>query len=532
MRSGFRALRWSLRPPELTLIWLALAFPLATQGSPICSCGAERPPCEEYWRADVVFVGTVTAMEPSWWNELDAVGARLFSPQERQRLEQIEHSRDDVTEEEGRFLHEKRKQQVIQALRVRLSSEGRKLADRAKSRGELHAILHKHLRRDRGIQFAVTKVLRGDQAEEIEIKTGRGLGGCVYGFEMGREYLVYASSSEETSQLWTSRCTRTRLAAEATEDLDYVRSLPAGPLDGHIAGVVRGEPIDALGFTNYRAEPVSGAHVILGSPQGSRKTVTDSDGSYRFDELPPGEYQVSLEVEGMNVLQPSRQVSLQGGGCSQQDFKAEAIKGRIEGRLLSAEGEPLARVVVETVSSDSDEAARRMTRWNETNERGYFKISRLEPGEYLIGVNLNSPPTARSRQDRFAARPFPPTYYPGVSERAVAQRIYIDRGEVAKGIECKMPPPLKSREIGGMVLWPDGRPARNARVRLHHHRDSFYIEVEFQPAGRDGRFELLGLQGYEYRLSADADRGERQYLAVLEVATADEGPFVMILRQD
>jgi hypothetical protein len=70
------------------------------------------------------------------------------------------------------------------------------------------------------VRFTVERVYRGKKLNEIEIGTRTGGLEWGYEFKVGETYLVYAQESEtEQEVLIVKGCGRTRLIADATEDL-------------------------------------------------------------------------------------------------------------------------------------------------------------------------------------------------------------------------------------------------------------------------------------------------------------------------
>lgn len=75
------------------------------------------------------------------------------------------------------------------------------------------------------ITFEVSKIWKGPDYETLVLTTARGGASCGYGFIVNEEYIVYAYDEENT--LSTGICSRTRLLANAKEDL---QDLGAGNL--------------------------------------------------------------------------------------------------------------------------------------------------------------------------------------------------------------------------------------------------------------------------------------------------------------
>ncbi|MCB9601319.1 MAG: hypothetical protein H6720_13380 [Sandaracinus sp.] len=85
------------------------------------------------------------------------------------------------------------------------------------------------------IRFAVTRQWKGVQSESVVVHTARDSAACGFPFEVGQDYLVYASAEHDGS-LSTGLCDRTALVADASEDL---AALP-GP--GEVPVDVQDEP--------------------------------------------------------------------------------------------------------------------------------------------------------------------------------------------------------------------------------------------------------------------------------------------------
>jgi hypothetical protein len=76
--------------------------------------------------------------------------------------------------------------------------------------------------------FKVLNSWKGVEKTFIKVNTGRGGGDCGYSFILDQEYLVYASYAYGIpNNYWvTSICSRNAILPEATEDLNYLNTLP------------------------------------------------------------------------------------------------------------------------------------------------------------------------------------------------------------------------------------------------------------------------------------------------------------------
>jgi hypothetical protein len=73
--------------------------------------------------------------------------------------------------------------------------------------------------------------------------------------------------------------------------------------------------------------PLPGATVTVTSPQlqGSRSTVSDANGNYNLAALPPGDYTVRIELQGLQTVTRNTRVTLAGTSRVDADLKVSAV---------------------------------------------------------------------------------------------------------------------------------------------------------------------------------------------------------------
>lgn len=91
-------------------------------------------------------------------------------------------------------------------------------------------------------EIAVDQVYAGEVHERVEVRTSADQGLCGYGFEPGRDELVYATVDDDGT-LTTNLCDRTTPLDRAEEDLAALGEGEA-PLDGAAPGVAAGAAED------------------------------------------------------------------------------------------------------------------------------------------------------------------------------------------------------------------------------------------------------------------------------------------------
>jgi hypothetical protein len=145
------------------------------------------------------------------------------------------------------------------------------------------------------VTFKVTRVFRGHVNERAVIK-GDGTD-CDEPFMLGQAWLVYGRQRD--AAITTDKCTRTRLLAEAGEDVKFLDGLEQGRPQAILYGEVFRQVAGLEGRVAQQAlfEPLDVVAVGL----GQRFVVTtDKWGPYQL-VLPPGDFEVWVERHGQAV---------------------------------------------------------------------------------------------------------------------------------------------------------------------------------------------------------------------------------------
>lgn len=424
------------RPILLALVIATVAATWHVERADACSCMRPGPPCEAFWSTDVVFSGLVS--------EVATVASK------------------DPKEQWDR----------------------------------------------RRVRFTVEERLRGIEEPKAEVWTGMGGGDCGYAFTVGERYLVYAYRNKETGRLGTGICSRTRPVADAAEDLAYIHSLASAEPGGTISGVISLMRHSADPERRYDTTPMEGVRVDAEGRSTRRTAVTDVQGRFVLAGLPEGEYRVVARFASGLVPDEGRTVTVHDRGCAEIPLSTTP-DGRVRGRVLDADGKPLASVRVDLVPVDAVGYAPG-SGMAFTEDDGTFSFEQPPPGRYVLGVNVNDVPTLD--------RPFRPTYYPDAADKADAAVLVVDEGKALDGYELRMPAPLAERTIEGAVTWPDGRPVADASVML---TDSSLPEVGTQFSAMtdaEGRFSIKALRDRDYLVWAvvNLPNGEQRHAEPVE----------------
>lgn len=129
--------------------------------------------------------------------------------------------------------------------------------------------------------------------------------------------------------------------------------------------------------------PVGNVTVTITGPDGfENSTVTDAEGNYQFDLLPPGDYTVTVEPpEGYEVDGPgSLDETITDEDVTDVDF-ALFRPGALGGKVLDDEGAPVSDVTIEITGPDGAETLT-------TDAEGNYYLGDLPPGEYTIVMTV------------------------------------------------------------------------------------------------------------------------------------------------
>jgi len=353
---------------------------------------------------------------------------------------------------------------------------------------------------------------------------------------LGEVYLVYAYE-EVDKKLWAGVRTRSlrptsinasdnqwskeyhrELQKEYDDELEFLRSVSRKTLSGaRIFGAARSDQKILDKNHKGRNGSLAGVTIKIESGRQSLEVKTDSDGKFDIQGLEPGVYKVVPEsLEGyvpvrsigwMNYSKSwKKEVSLRNCGCAQLIFELDP-SATVDGRVLDAEGKPLAGVEVGLISE----------RWREeveiqdgniksfqilegkTDTDGKYKINKVAPGRYLLGVNVTRPS---------AQSPYPRIFYSDVSDIKQAEAITVEPGKSAGPFDLRLKQKLEKHTIQGIVVWPDDTPAIGAKISLRCPGEGLRRGYD-ATTDEQGRFTLEGLKGYEYEIKAYWEKDEQ-----------------------
>ena len=327
---------------------------------------------------------------------------------------------------------------------------------------------------NRPARLVVEQVFFGLQEEkEVEIDPGITTE-CYFRFRKGQRYVIYAKR-DASGGLRTSGCLGSVRLDMAGEDLQFARR------------AARGGAVSFLfGSANAGSHgPLAGVE-ILASGQGKQyRSVTGADGNFTISPVAAGKYEVRAAHAGYVSEEAVYTGEVHNKGCAEVNVSLRT-DGRISGTLRDSTGAPAPNIEAQLAKLEEDGSLGFQGNVV-SDEAGRFEFTKMAPGTYIFGVNLDDEPSVRT--------PFPATRYP--------VPISLSEGQQVSNIDLRLPPRLPERTIHVQAMWPDGRAAE---VQLEGDCQWDRLETD-----ADGRASFPILLGQKCSISAKARINPGEY---------------------
>lgn len=269
--------------------------------------------------------------------------------------------------------------------------------------------------------------------------------------------------------------------------------------------------------------PIRRAQVRATAPgsQDTKTAMTDEQGRFELKELAGGRYSITATKGGFVSLQygqrrpsePGTPVDLAAGQTLEKLVIGLPRGSVITGRVVDEFGEPLTGAQVRALRYGYAGGMRRLLpagQGNSTDDQGTFRIFGLPPGDYVVTATLNEGRGGPrgGGPDAEVTTGYAPTYFPGTTNAADAQRITVglaqEVGGIGFGLSLMRLSRVSGRLIGGaMGEFPGmvmAMPDDAARIAMNSLRGAAVMG--------DGTFDINGLAPGRYTLIAGG-RGRR-----------------------
>jgi hypothetical protein len=322
--------------------------------------------------------------------------------------------------------------------------------------------------------FQIDEKFAGPDVAELDVFAGGDDGDCAYRFKLGQKYLVFTQQETE-GRLFATICNGTRPAGEAIALIPQLRAMRNGTHVASVFGILRRTDPPFLAPPDDPDDPVPGVSLKLRSRYDRFETSTDANGVYSFYDVHAGEYSFTANLPPRTQL---TQKTLSGGlppfkipdgACF--EYNVDALPtGHIRGSVLGANGKPLSVASVELYRTGSYNDSRPGL-WAFQGDKGVFDFDHIGPGDYIMVFNR------ANRQDPNS--PYPRAFYPGVPDVSDAEPIHLDDGQQLMKVNLRLTQGLPTREIRVHLKWEKGRPLGSVTVmaKADHGRNPAAIKI-------------------------------------------------------
>ena len=368
-------------------------------------------------------------------------------------------------------------------------------------------------------RFAVEESFKGVKTAEVEISAGNTGTSCYWGgFTVGESYLIYGydysgSALTSGSLPFAGACTRTNGLAWAQDDLHYLRSMLKGALEPRVYGSLTRIDNDLSKPKSSLATPLEGIKIIVEGEKRRFEAVTDKQGLFSLAKVPDGKYKARPVLPDKYTLYFPGEAEFILGNSDEPEYPGRIRQGEsayarfrigwkneISGKVLDAEGNPVRRAEAALFSVRSPSGSPLLVEKGIFNlAEGKYRFYGQTPGRYLPSVTIEAPFKSGDRRVT--------VYYPSALNPGQASDLEIKESETLSDRHIKLPPPYLVRQVEGVIVWPDGRPAIKGWAVLAAKESLAEGEKGFDwgSADEQGRFSLQGFVGAEYWLLASVN---------------------------
>jgi hypothetical protein len=310
------------------------------------------------------------------------------------------------------------------------------------------------------------------------------------------------------------------------------RKPPEGVIMASIAGRV----------TGVSGEPLACARLgLAGSDVSVPDVYTDAQGRYVIEGLPAGSFiLLAGELDYLSLYYDQRHPSDAATPIvlrdKEQRTRVDFALPRgsfVSGTVVDEHGEPVEGITVSALRLRRIEG--RTATFSsalpvQTDDRGQYRLIGLEPGSYIVAAMARGAVSATSLEQ---ARAYVSYYYPSTPDLSYAQRVVLDAGRNADGIDIAFAPTRTftvSGSVSGPVFETIGRPF-DGNLTLSVSAKSGAVSVESRPGQVDasGRFVVRNVPPGDYVVKASAlPRGVWLFgMQFVTVTDADPPPVTL-----
>jgi hypothetical protein len=345
--------------------------------------------------------------------------------------------------------------------------------------------------------FRIDEEFAGPDTAEIDVFAGGDDGDCGYQFKPGEQYIVF-TQQEVDGKLFATICNGTRPASQGRALIPQLRAMRNGQRVASVFGVLRRSDPPFLAPADDPADPLPRIALRLRSRDDRFSTSTGPDGVYTFYDVHAGEYHftanlpVRMELTQKTLTGGLPPFKIPNGACYEYDVDALPT-GHIRGSVLGPDGKPLRLASLELYRA-GQYADNRPGLWGFQGYKGYFDFDHVGPGEYILVYNR------MNRMDPNS--PFPRSFYPGTPTEDGSEPIVLKDGQQLLKVDVKLSDGYPTRPLKVHIKWEHGKPPGSLTVMAKSDDGTANPAAEKLA---DGLFEFPLLESVHYTISAWED---------------------------
>jgi len=322
------------------------------------------------------------------------------------------------------------------------------------------------------IHFAVNESFKGVIEQTLAVKYIHVPSSCGFHapkFALHQLYLVWAFQDGDGNSFLTD-CTATRPLGDATQLISELRELRSGAGATYIfGGIYRNRtPPNGLRWEeldDYSSVPLPGTKVVVSSSGRTYSAQADQKGQFMVPLEHGGIYQIAIDLpRHFQQEQLKQEIALEDHECADMSEWTQ-YEFVFRGRVVDTQGTPIEGVPLSLLLSNKLESSNHTF----TNSAGEYELKASKPGEYLVAVNWDEPPSDSA--------PFPTTLYPGVGDIEKASPLQTQETGPAALSDFRMPP-SKTCTLQVQVRDRSGRPEKKANILIKFFPQQFWHSVE------------------------------------------------------
>lgn len=189
------------------------------------------------------------------------------------------------------------------------------------------------------------------------------------------------------------------------------------------------------------------------------KGVSDNDGNYRIENIPPGSYRILPLAKAFVSPEGSERekVLIVNKGDTIEHVDFALVRGAvITGKVIDAEGRPIVEEGV-SVFTVPDNRTVGVLGNSMTDDRGFYRLYGLPAGRYRVGAGRGEASFSGG-----LPRPYRRTYHPSVSDPSQATVVEVEEGSELKDIDIMFTRTVSTYTARGRIVDGEtGQPLAN-----------------------------------------------------------------------